>query len=292
MSQFLQGNQLNTKLEELFDQADEQLILISPYIKLHDRLSSVLKKKLNNHKLKLILVFGKNESNMAKSLKEDDFTFFKQFPNVEIRYEKRLHAKFYANESSCILTSMNLYSYSQDVNIEAGVLFDATIIGELSSLIRTSVEDTAMNYFQTVIDQSQLLFQKIPVYESAMLGLTKTYKNSTVSKDDLTDFFAETLSKHRNYADSFSKQSITTKKMEQQREQVGRGYCIRSGVPIPFNTRQPFSDSAFQSWKRHSNNDYKEKYCHFSGEASNGATSFTRPILNENWAKAKAVHKF
>jgi hypothetical protein len=37
--------------------------------------------------------------------------FFKEFPNIEIRYEK--DAKN-ANEASAILTSMNLYEFSQD----------------------------------------------------------------------------------------------------------------------------------------------------------------------------------
>ena len=34
--------------------------------------------------------------------------------------------------------------------------------------------------------------------------------------------------------------------------------------------------------------DYLEKYCHFSGEPSNGETSFNKPILKKNWKKAKA----
>lgn len=35
------------------------------------------------------------------------------------------------------------------------------------------------------------------------------------------------------------------------------------------------------------NPDFPEKYCHFSGEESNGETSVNRPILNKNWKKAK-----
>ena len=50
-------------------------------------------------------------------------------------------------------------------------------------------------------------------------------------------------------------------------------------------------DTAFQSWKKFSNNEYPEKYCHFSGELSNGETTFSRPILRKNWTKAKEIHK-
>ena len=58
--------------------------------------------------------------------------FFKEFPNIQIRYEKKLHAKYYSNESAAILTSMNLYSYSQDNNIEAGVLTKSGLLGRNS----------------------------------------------------------------------------------------------------------------------------------------------------------------
>jgi hypothetical protein len=34
------------------------------------------------------------------------------------------------------------------------------------------------------------------------------------------------------------------------------------------------------------NKDFKEKYCHFSGEFSNGQTSFARPILAKYYKKS------
>src|SRR5690625_1598201 len=107
MAKFLQGNELNAELEKIFKNAKQQLILISPYIKLHDRYISTLQAKKDNPNLELIILFGKNEEDMSKSMKQEDFNFFKEFPNIEIRYEKRLHAKYYCNDLSAILTSMN-----------------------------------------------------------------------------------------------------------------------------------------------------------------------------------------
>lgn len=78
--------------------------------------------KNDNPELEIIVVFGKNEDDISKSMSQEDFNFFKEFPNIEIRYEKRLHAKYFANEENAILTSMNLYGYSQDNNIEFGIL--------------------------------------------------------------------------------------------------------------------------------------------------------------------------
>lgn len=196
MAKFLTGDDLNSELGKLFESAEEQLILISPYIKLHPRYASILRSKIDNPKIEIIIVFGKNEKDLSKSMQEDDFNFFKQFPNIEIRYEKRLHAKYYSNESYAILTSMNLYNFSQDNNIEAGVMTKASSLGKITNNIITNVtgEDsldiTSLKYFERVIEQSELQFKKAPEYESAMYGLTKKYKTSKTEVDKLSDFFA------------------------------------------------------------------------------------------------------
>lgn len=281
MATFLTGNDLNAQLENLFEYADEYIILISPYIKLHDRYASVLKAKKDNPHFKIIVVFGKNEEDFSKSMKQEDFNFFKDFPNIEIRYEKRLHAKYYANESSAILTSMNLYNFSQDNNIEAGVLTNRKgILGSITS--QDTLENDAAGYFQRVIEQSDLLFLKEPKFESTMLGLSRRYTNSVIETDKLSDFFKNKL----KFDTSFKKDTYIPKQATKQ-----MGFCIRTGTQIPFNPKLPMCDTAFQSWKKFSNSEYPEKYCHFSGELTNGETSFTKPILRKNWAKAKETHK-
>lgn len=281
MATFLTGNDLNAQLENLFEFADEYIILISPYIKLHDRYASALKAKKDNPNLKIIVVFGKNEDDFSKSMKQEDFNFFKDFPNIEIRYEKRLHAKYYANESSAILTSMNLYNFSQNNNIEAGVLTNRKgILGSITS--QDTLENDAAGYFQRVIEQSDLLFLKEPKFESTMLGLSRRYTNSVIETDKLSDFFNNKLKPDN----SFKKDTYIPKQETKQ-----MGFCIRTGTQIPFNPKLPMCDTAFQSWKKFSNNEYPEKYCHFSGELSNGETNFSKPILRKNWTKAKETHK-
>ena len=281
MATFLTGNDLNAQLENLFEYAGEYIILISPYIKLHDRYASALKVKKDNPNLKIIVVFGKNEDDFSKSMKQEDFNFFKDFPNIEIRYEKRLHAKYYANESSAILTSMNLYNFSQDNNIEAGVLTNRKgILGSLTS--QDTLENDAAGYFERVVEQSDLLFLKEPKFESTMLGLSRRYTNSVIETDKLSDFFNNKLKADT----SFKKNTFIPKQATKQ-----MGFCIRTGTQILFNPKLPMCDAAFQSWKKFSNNEYSEKFCHFSGEPSNGETSFSKPILRKNWTKAKETHK-
>jgi len=281
MATFLTGNDLNAQLENLFEYAGEYIILISPYIKLHDRYASALKVKKDNPNLKIIVVFGKNEDDFSKSMKQEDFNFFKDFPNIEIRYEKRLHAKYYANESSAILTSMNLYNFSQDNNIEAAVFTNRKgILGSLTS--QDTLENDAAGYFERVVEQSDLLFLKEPKFESTMLGLSRRYTNSVIETDKLSDFFNNKLKADT----SFKKNTFIPKQATKQ-----MGFCIRTGTQILFNPKLPMCDAAFQSWKKFSNNEYSEKFCHFSGEPSNGETSFSKPILRKNWTKAKETHK-
>ena len=293
MAIFLTSNELNTALESIFEYADEHLILISPYIKLHDRYSSVLKTKKGNYNLKITVVFGKNEDDFSKSMKQDDFNFFKDFPNIEIRYEKRLHAKYYANESSAILTSMNLYNFSQDNNIEAGIFTNRKgILGSLTNNLVSNVtgQDTLENqtayYFERVIEQADLLFLKVPKFESTMLGLSKRYTTSVIETDKLSDYFNNTIK-----SDTFKKEKFVPTQSVNRQPTNQMGFCIRIGVQIPFNQKHPMSDTAFQNWKKFSNNEYPEKYCHFSGEQTNGETTFSRPILRKNWFKAKETHR-
>lgn len=69
-----------------------------------------------------------------------------------------------------------------------------------------------------------------------------------------------------------------------------KGYCIRTGVEIPFNVEKPLSLEAYKIWSEYEDPDYPEKFCHFSGEPSNGETCFSKPILKKNWKKAVEIH--
>jgi hypothetical protein len=46
-------------------------------------------------------------------------------------------------------------------------------------------------------------------------------------------------------------------------------------------------DEAYAIWTKDSNKDIPEIYCHFSGEPSNGESSFSKPVLRKNYKQAK-----
>ncbi len=288
MAKFLTGNALNHELSKLLERAEERIVIISPYIKLHDRYVSILKDKKNNPRLNITIVFGKNEDNISKSMQKDDFIFFKEFPNIQIRYEKRLHAKYYASESVAILTSMNLYSYSQDNNIEAGIMTKATLLGNISNvIIDDNFEHQASEYFYRVIEQSKLLFNKKPVFNKGTLGtgLLKKYLKSDIETDLLSDFFSNRNKYDKNDVNPVKRNNFYKNSTKKAKKHYG--YCIRTGKEMPFNIDKPLSYDAYLSWNNYGDSDYPEKYCHYSGEKSFGETSVSKPILNKNWRKAK-----
>ena len=275
MAKFLTGNELNAELEKIFERADEQLILISPFIKLHDRYLSSLRTKKDNHKLEIIVIFGKNEYNPNRSMRSDDLSFFKEFPNIQIKYEKRLHAKYYANETSAILTSMNLYSFSQDNNIEAGVMTKATLLGNLAKNYLTNVpeEDSfdipALNYFKRVIEQSELLFHKKPQFENIQSEFK--YKESKIEIDGLSEFFSikpksETHSEKEFVTKKGDVPQKEIQKTNKSKEATEHGHCIRCDKSIELKPLAPYCKDCYNVWKNYEDEKYEEKFCHICGK--------------------------
>lgn len=279
MAKFLKGNALNAAIEEIFDECEKQLIIVSPFIKLHSRFINSLKAKKGLDKLEIKILFGKNEKDISKSFNQEDFDFIKEFPNIEIRYNEHLHAKYYSNENKAVLSSMNLYEYSQNNNIEFGILTNPNLITSLtSSFTGNTLDDDAYGYFQQVILDSELLFNRKPNYESKYGGIQKSYISSETLHDDLT---SQLILKPK-------KQKVTKSPSNSPKENKNSkvGYCIRTGENIEFNPEKPMTNKAYKMWNKFGDKDYQEKYCHFSGEASNGETTLAKPILRKNWKKA------
>ena len=283
MAKFIEGTSLNNEINRIFREAEEELLLISPYIKLHHRYKKELEAKLDNPKLAVTVVFGKNEGDLSKSLNLNDLEFFIGFPNVKICYEPRLHAKYYSNEVTAVLSSMNLYDFSQDQNIEAGVLMEFSLFGS------NTLEQDSNEYFHKVARQSEVvIFEKVPQYESKFGGLQKKYVGSEITVNKLEEYFKVRLKEEVKEAP----QSATAQSYEAAKPTQSSGFCIRTGVAIPFNPERPMSYEAYKKWAQYEDENYSEKYCHFSGEPSNGETCFARPILRKNWKAAKAAFEF
>lgn len=124
MAKFLNTSATNYYLEEMIKGASERLILISPFLKLNDRIKELLDDK-NRLKIDVRIVYGKSE------LQPEELNWIKELTFVRTSFCKNLHAKCYINESSCIITSLNLYEFSQVNNNEMGVFIDRSEDSEM-----------------------------------------------------------------------------------------------------------------------------------------------------------------
>ena len=116
MAKFLDTEKTSRKIIELIQESREFLTIVSPYVKINERLKDEIffKKRIN-----INIVFGKTR------MAYDEYMFLINCKNVSIIYNHDLHAKCYISEKGCILSSMNLHEYSEINNFEMSVYFDA-----------------------------------------------------------------------------------------------------------------------------------------------------------------------
>lgn len=242
MAKFLTTAGLSYHLEQLIINTKEKLILISPYLQFSDKVKEFLQ-NLNIQKTDIRIVYRDNK------LHPDENNWLAQQVGVRTSICKNLHAKCYINENEAIITSMNLYEFSQVNNNEMGIYI---------------LRDDDPDLYKSISDEVQRLLK---ISEEIRV---------TVQKVD-------TKQNNKKESKSIHNTSVKSK---------STGYCIRTGIEIPFNLEKPLSLEAYKIWSEYSDLEYPEKYCHFSGEPSNGETCFSKPILKKYWKDAQKAHNF
>ena len=139
MAKFLNSSGISYHLENLIKNANLSLFLISPYLKFNSRIKQLLDDR-NRLRLDIRIIYGKVD------LQSEESKWLKSMDSVKVLFCKNLHAKCYINENEAIITSMNLYDFSQQNNSEMGIHVTKRddpelyqdISDEVTSLIRTS----------------------------------------------------------------------------------------------------------------------------------------------------------
>jgi phosphatidylserine/phosphatidylglycerophosphate/cardiolipin synthase-like enzyme len=239
MTKFLNTTGVSYHLEELIKNTKDRLILISPYLQFNDRIKEHLQ-NLNIQKKDIRIIYRENK------LHPDENNWLAGQVGVRTSICKHLHAKCYINETEAIITSMNLYEFSQINNNEMGVYVS---------------KGTDADLYKSIFDEVQRL---LTISEEIRITVQKFDSNQKDKKE--------------------------SKPIQKNDKDKHLGFCIRTGVQIPFNIDKPLSAEAYKKWNEYSDPDYKEKYCHFSGELSHGETSVSKPILKKNWKKAQEIH--
>ena len=193
MAKFLNTSATNYFLEELIKNAKDRLILISPYLKLNDRVKELLADK-NRLKIDVRMVYGKSE------LQPVEISWLRELTYIRTSFCKNLHAKCYLNEELCIVTSLNLYEFSQVNNNEMGILIrrqedpelyrdayeEAQRIIRISDEIRISLERVASTESGTT-DESEHDAGKDDADTVGKLTTSKLARKLGLKTAELTD---------------------------------------------------------------------------------------------------------
>ncbi|WP_016957385.1 phospholipase D family protein [Catenovulum agarivorans] len=174
MAKFLNTSATNYYLEELIKNAQDKLILISPFLKLNDRIKELLEDK-NRLKIDVRIVYGKSE------LQPEEINWLKELTFVRTSFCKNLHAKCYINEESCIITSLNLYEFSQVNNNEMGIFVSRA---DDEEIYRDAV-DEAQRIIR-ISDEIRISLEKVKPSEELANAVEKTEQTEEPAADKLS----------------------------------------------------------------------------------------------------------
>jgi len=130
MIKFLTTSAVASEIEAVLLKAERKVVLVAPYLKFSDtfiqRLHDATHKGVHIH-----IVY--REDDLQASTRD----VFHSLNNLHLYNCPNLHAKCYFNERSMVITSMNLYEFSEKNNREMGVLVSSD-----ESLYRDAAKET------------------------------------------------------------------------------------------------------------------------------------------------------
>lgn len=124
MAEFLTTSGTSYNIENIIIEAKNKLVLVSPYLQISKTFYERLK-DASNKNVAIKIIYGKDE------LKPNERNSLAELKNVTLFFFQNLHAKCYFNENKMVITSMNMYEFSEKTNREMGVLIDRSVDREL-----------------------------------------------------------------------------------------------------------------------------------------------------------------
>ena len=251
MAEFLTTTGVSYRLEEIIKNAAEHLVIISPFLRVNDRVKELLEDK-NRLKIDVRVIYGKNE------LRPEENNWLESMDFIRTSFCNNLHAKCYLNENEALLTSMNLYEFSQINNNEMGLLVSRKEEPDLYEKIREESMRLAR-----VSEEIRVKVARVNPAENGKESVRaeKTPREPRQSREPLS-----ILSAPKN------------------------GFCIRCKADLPAKPTQPYCSRCYASWNRYKNKDFEEKRCHTCGNEH--ATTLLKPLCPDCYRKYKDVFEF
>ncbi|CAN5406656.1 phospholipase D family protein [soil metagenome] len=149
MAKFLNTSAANYYLEEIIRLAHDRLILISPVLKLNDRVQELLADK-NARKVEVHIAYEKNH------LEPEETNWLRSLSFVRTSFCRNLHATCYLNEQFGLVSSLNLHELSHAKSNEIGVLISCDDDEELFQSLSEEAERIIR-----ISDEVRMSFEKV-----------------------------------------------------------------------------------------------------------------------------------
>ena len=149
MAIFLRTTGISFRLDELIRNTQDRLILISPYLQFNKKVRDNLE-SLCIQKRDVRIIYRENKLQVQES------NWLYSQVGIRTSICSSLHAKCYINENEAIVTSMNLYSFSQQNNDEMGIYVTKQDDPKLYEDISTEVQRLL-----TLIKEIRVSFEEV-----------------------------------------------------------------------------------------------------------------------------------
>jgi phosphatidylserine/phosphatidylglycerophosphate/cardiolipin synthase-like enzyme len=245
MATFLTTRGTISELEKIINNAIDGVVLISPFIKIPDSLFQNLK-TADQRGVKISVVYGKSQ------LEPETFKRLMELRNAKLYFFKNLHAKCYFNEKSMVITSLNLYDFSEVNNREMGVLVtkqeDEAVYNEAGREARMIIDLAVRSDLNAQVTEQE----KVRPQEQKVREKPKSIWHKG-SSDIFSAFFGKS-----------------------------NGFCIGCRTKIDFDEYRPYCPACYAKWAQ--DKRQKAKYCHECGRES--ITTINRPRCRSCYEKA------
>ena len=232
MAKFLTTSWVSSYIEDIIKKAQQEVYLVSPYLQFSQSFYERLQ-DAQDHNVKIKIVYGKSELNQKET------QLLAGLSNLTLYYSNNLHAKCYFNETEMVITSMNMYEYSEKNNREMGV--------HITKRNDLELYQDALKETESIIRSADLIYltaKKAP----------KTTQNTKPKKEKTKSSFIKKF----------------------QKKKALEGTCIRCETTIPFDLERPYCYDCFNIWSQFENPEYEEYACHKCGKEN--YSSMIKPV--------------
>lgn len=265
-----------------------ECVLISPYVQLWDRMRDALS-RAHKRNVAIKAYVRQPEQDKDKEKLKQIVADFNQY-GAKVYLIPNLHAKIYLFDESAIVSSMNLYDYSQQNSIELSVLIDdSSMIADIRDFVRDYIEIKAIPADETLKSGKEnwkkgfcILCGKQMEYPPHGRPVCFECYKAGQAEDEIS-----TAEKSKSSTRSLKRQDEPVNEktlLETLGEALAttlsrlgsdEGFCIRCGTSIDNNPDRPLCNNCYIKWAEYQNPNYTEKFCLACGEKAR--TSYAKP---------------